>query len=83
VDLRDGLDDVAKRKFLNLPGLERRTLSRPARSQSLYRLSYPGSSAIGTTLHFYCVQPVHTLTLFMLVYLSVFSFYDKIPIFVP
>jgi hypothetical protein len=29
-----GLDDVEKRKFLNLPGLELRPLGRPARSQS-------------------------------------------------
>jgi hypothetical protein len=29
------------RKFLTLPGLELRTLGRPARSQSLYRLRYP------------------------------------------
>jgi hypothetical protein len=31
---RAGLDDVKKRKFLTLPGLELRTLGRPARSQS-------------------------------------------------
>jgi hypothetical protein len=35
-----GLDDVEKRKFLTLPGLELRPLGRPARSQSLYRLRY-------------------------------------------
>jgi hypothetical protein len=40
---RAGLDDVGKSKFLNLPGLELRLLGRPARSQSLYRLRYPGS----------------------------------------
>jgi hypothetical protein len=40
---RAGLDDVEKRKFLTLPVLELRPLGRPARSQSLYRLSYPGS----------------------------------------
>jgi hypothetical protein len=28
---------------LTLPGLEPQSLSRPARSQSLYRLRYPGS----------------------------------------
>jgi hypothetical protein len=39
---RAGLDDVEKRKFLSFPGLELRPLGRPARSQSLYRLSYPG-----------------------------------------
>jgi hypothetical protein len=39
---RAGLDDVEKRKFLTLPGLKRLLLGRPARSQSLYRLRYPG-----------------------------------------
>jgi hypothetical protein len=39
---RVGLDDVEKRKFLTLPVLELRTLGRPARNQSLYRLRYPG-----------------------------------------
>jgi hypothetical protein len=43
MDPRAGLNDVEKRKFLTLPGLELRPLCRPARSQSLYRLSYPGS----------------------------------------
>jgi hypothetical protein len=40
---RAGLDDVEKRKFLALPGLELRPLGHPASSQSLYRLRYPGS----------------------------------------
>jgi hypothetical protein len=31
VDLRAGLDDLEKRKFLALPGLELRRLGRPAR----------------------------------------------------
>jgi hypothetical protein len=39
VDLRAGLDDVERRKFLTLPGLELRPLGRPARSQSLCRLT--------------------------------------------
>jgi hypothetical protein len=43
VDPRAGLDDVEKRKFLTLPGLELRSLGRPARKQSLYPLRYPGS----------------------------------------
>jgi hypothetical protein len=34
--LRAGLDEMEKRKFLTLPGLEHR----PASSQSLYRLSW-------------------------------------------
>jgi hypothetical protein len=40
---RASLDDVEKRKFLTLPGLELRLLGRPASNQSLYRLRYPGS----------------------------------------
>jgi hypothetical protein len=40
---RTGLDDMEKRKFLPLPGLELRLLGRPTRSQSLYRLSHPWS----------------------------------------
>jgi hypothetical protein len=35
---RAGLDDMEKRKFLTLPGLELRPVGRPARSQSLYRV---------------------------------------------
>jgi hypothetical protein len=42
LDPRAGLDDVEKRKFLTLSGLELRSLGRPARSQSIYRLSYRG-----------------------------------------
>jgi hypothetical protein len=42
VDLRAGLDNVEKRKFFTIPGLELRTLGRLSRSQSLYRLRYPG-----------------------------------------
>jgi hypothetical protein len=43
VDPRAGMDDMEKREFLTLPGLELQPLGRPARSQSLYRLRYPGS----------------------------------------
>jgi hypothetical protein len=43
VDPRASLDDVEKRKFLALPEREPRPLGRPAHSQSLYRLRYPGS----------------------------------------
>jgi hypothetical protein len=43
---RTDLDDVEKRKFLTLPGLELRPLGRPARSQSLYRLRFSGSYKI-------------------------------------
>jgi hypothetical protein len=34
-----GPDNAEKKKFFTLPGLELRPLGRPARSQSLYRLS--------------------------------------------
>jgi hypothetical protein len=40
---RAGLNEVEKRKFLTLPGLELRLFGRSARTQSLYRLRYPGS----------------------------------------
>jgi hypothetical protein len=40
---RADLDDVEKRKFLTLPGLELLPLGRPARSHLLYRLRYPGA----------------------------------------
>jgi hypothetical protein len=43
VDPRVGLDDMEKREFLTLPGLKLGPIGRPARSQSLYRLRYPGS----------------------------------------
>jgi hypothetical protein len=33
---------MEKRKFLTLPGLELRPLGRPASSQSLHRVRYPG-----------------------------------------
>jgi hypothetical protein len=37
-----GLDEMEERKFLTLQGLELRPFGRSARSQSLYRLRYPG-----------------------------------------
>jgi hypothetical protein len=55
VDPRTGLDDVEKRKFLTLSRLELRPLGHPARSQSLYRLRYPGS-----VLFVYLVKITHT-----------------------
>jgi hypothetical protein len=42
VDPRAGLDDLEKRKFLTLLGLELRPLGHPAHSQLLYRLHHPG-----------------------------------------
>jgi hypothetical protein len=40
---RAGLVDLEYRKLLPLPGLELRPLGRPAHSQSLHRLRYPGT----------------------------------------
>jgi hypothetical protein len=37
-----GLGDMEKKKFLPLPGVALWPLGRPARSQSVYRLRYPG-----------------------------------------
>jgi hypothetical protein len=45
VDLRVDLDDIAEIKILDLLGLEAEPLGRPARSQSLYRLSYSSGEA--------------------------------------
>jgi hypothetical protein len=60
VDLRAGLDDVEKRKFLTLLGLELRPLGRPAHSQSLNRLCYPGSLHIATV--YLCSQVTETIS---------------------
>jgi hypothetical protein len=43
VDPRAGMDDVEKIQLLTLPGFELRPRGVAGRSQSLYRLSYPGS----------------------------------------
>jgi hypothetical protein len=40
VDLRVSLDDVEKGQVFTLPGIELGPVCRPARRQSLYRLSY-------------------------------------------
>jgi hypothetical protein len=41
MDLRAGLDDLQKRKFLTLPGLELLPLGRPARSCTDYAIPAP------------------------------------------
>jgi hypothetical protein len=47
-----GLNDVEKIKFLTLPGLELWPFCRPARSQSLHLLRYPGS-LVGINVNHY------------------------------
>jgi hypothetical protein len=46
VNSRVSLDNMEKKKCLALPGHELRSLDRPASSQSLYRLRYPGSPSV-------------------------------------
>jgi hypothetical protein len=48
MDPRAALDNVEKRKFLTLPGLQLRPLGSPSLSQSLYRLRYSCIYLIGT-----------------------------------
>jgi hypothetical protein len=43
VDPRAGLDDMGSENFLPYRDSNSRPRGHPARSQSLYRLSYPGS----------------------------------------
>jgi hypothetical protein len=50
VSPRAGLDDVEKRKFLTLPGLDLRPLNRAARSQLIYRSRYSGCTCRVTEL---------------------------------
>jgi hypothetical protein len=50
MDLRAGLVEMGNRKSYTLPRLELRPLSRPARSQSLYRLPYPGANKVYITV---------------------------------
>jgi hypothetical protein len=52
MDPRTGKYDAEKIKVLALPGLEFRPLGRPARSQSLYRLRYPGSALYWCSVFF-------------------------------
>jgi hypothetical protein len=54
VDPRVGLDELKKRKFLTLRELELRLLGRPTRSQSSYRLHYPGSFVNMMANNFIC-----------------------------
>jgi hypothetical protein len=58
---RAGLVDVEKSKFLTLPGLELRSLGRPARCQSLCRLRYPGSTNYMNTPYFLNLGVIHPL----------------------
>jgi hypothetical protein len=52
VEPRAGVDDMEKGIFLTLLRLEPRHLGRPARSQSLYRLRYSGSSSLCNIIYF-------------------------------
>jgi hypothetical protein len=61
-------------KFFTLPRLEHRSLGRPARSQSLYRLSYPGSSY--DIILYYIIYGLYWfLTPLLVVYFGVYTEY--------
>jgi hypothetical protein len=49
---RANLDNMEDRKFLPPLGLKLRPLGRPARSQSIYRLRYPGSMSYNMYIFF-------------------------------
>jgi hypothetical protein len=61
VDPGAGLNRMERRKILPLPGLELRPVWRPARSQSLWRLSYPGVPDV-CLKHYVAFR--HSLTIF-------------------
>jgi hypothetical protein len=64
MDPRKGLDDMEKRKFLTLTGLELRLLGRPTCSQSLYRLLYPGYLYVCIYIYIYiCIYKSNIITL--------------------
>jgi hypothetical protein len=52
VDPRTGLDDLEKRKFLTLPGLELRPLGRFSRRYTDYAIPAP----IMVYIHLYCIM---------------------------
>jgi hypothetical protein len=66
-DPRAGLTDMEKWKFLTPPGLELRPLGRPARSQSLYRLRYPGSRLNEWMEHKHLIEFEHSHLTWILV----------------
>jgi hypothetical protein len=57
VNPRAGLDNLEERKFFTLAGLEFRALGLQARSQSLYRMRYPGSSNCNKCTEFKNILP--------------------------
>jgi hypothetical protein len=74
---RAGLDDVEKRKFFILPGLELRPL---ARSQSLHRLNYRGSRLSGYGRHItktYSLRFILILSLRLSLFPKDFAFLAK------
>jgi hypothetical protein len=65
VDPRAGLHYMEKWKFLSPPGLELRPLDPPARSQSLYRLRYPGSIIMTVVTFTWMLSMNHNSACFM------------------
>jgi hypothetical protein len=77
-----GLDAVEKRKFLTLPELQLRPLSRPSRSQSLYRLRYRGyfCSSITADEGFTLLNLFFHLCLILNIYFPIFLCFPYISI---
>jgi hypothetical protein len=77
---RIGLNDLEKRQFLTLQGLELRTLSRPVRGSLLYRLCYASfsvglvTSRILSTPHSHTPQRWHPFWMYEYSPTSVFVF---------
>jgi hypothetical protein len=65
---RTGLDDVERRKCLPITGLKFRPLDRPACSQSLYRLRYPGYiSSQEKYFRYLKGNPVITINIYLII----------------
>jgi hypothetical protein len=73
VDPTARLDDLENRKFMTLPGLELRPLSRPARGQSLYRLRYPESLPVTSFITSNYKMYLHLYTYYNLMSFICFS----------
>jgi hypothetical protein len=70
---RAGLDEVEKRKFSTLQRIKLQHLGRPVRNQSLYRLSYPGSSLTSDRQHFIIITEPLSSPVIRIKTLAIFS----------
>jgi hypothetical protein len=75
---RAGLDDVERRKFLTLPGLEFQRLGRPARSQSIYQLRLQMRAVAVSMLNNYLTAEKEWCPSFLEKYLARFLYLNNI-----